>query len=266
MSRKRTSRKKQPDVRSVPDQVLSIDYWEGFYALGDHDIVLAEDVDGSEASYSIINLRSGGKTSEGIFPFGETTTFREFMDEVEKQSGRKITFRISDTVENPDRHEELCRIVETGDRFQIARIQNLIKRIRCKGICVYGGRMGGRLLENGEYEGFYLLDGKTVLYCREAQDWDETNMTGVVDGAVSYYMLDPARFDISASRENFFGYLLGDRFSDLLTSVCPGTRTVTELDTEGGELYGHLLKALNGDADSAAIASHRLKLNLCIRR
>ncbi|MCQ2079387.1 MAG: hypothetical protein MJZ38_04950, partial [archaeon] len=200
MSR-RKSVKKPAGPNKISDQILSQDYWEGFYALSDHGIVRVEDADGTNASYEVYALSTGESVSTGTFPFTETTTFGELAGHIAKETGRNVTLRISDAAMNPDRHEEIRRILETGDRFQLARVQNLIRRIRSRGICLLGGRMGGRLIEDGEYEGFYLLEDGGVLYCREAREWDETSMPGVVDGAVSYFILRPERFDLGAARE-----------------------------------------------------------------
>ena len=170
-----------------------------------------------------------------------------------------------DAAEQPDRDEAIDRILEEKERFELLRIQNLIRKLRSRGINIFGGPIGSQDLFEDDFEGFYLLSDGKILYCRDRSVWDEDMMDGLVDGVVSYYILDPQKFSIGASKEQCYGSLRGDRFSDLAETLYKEHgRVVSVLAKHGTELFTDMRKALGGDSHSAAVASHHLRINLCV--
>ena len=262
----RRARRRNPD-RNIFQQVLSEDYWEGYYALRDGNVIRCQDALDGNVDYTVYSLRNGSVTATGRFPYGEETTFADMDSEVSKNVGSGIYLRVSNQSENPDRHEEIDSILGSApDTFSLLRIQNLIRHIKNRGINVFGGAIGGQDLSEGGYEGFYLFEDGRILSCRDVANWDDDAVDSIVDGVAEYAVYDTAQFSRDASPMRTFGYLEGEKFSELTMSLEPEHgRIISCLAHAGTELFGQLSAALDGDAGSAALASHRLKLNLCIR-
>lgn len=264
--KKRRSRRNRPE-KDIFQQLLSSDYWEGYYALRDGSLVKCTDNQDGNVDWTVYSLKTGAATSAGRYPFPEGGLFSEFNASLRRNVGTDIFMRISNQAENPDRHDEIDTILGAApDTFSLLRIENLVRHLKNRGISVFGGEIGGQDLSEGDYGGFYLLGDGNILYCRDLSDWDDSEMDCIVDGVVSYMILDPSRFSTSAVSPKLFGYLSGDRFSELaeLLSSKHG-RVLSCLAHCGSELFSLLMKAAEGDSESAAIASHRLKINLCIK-
>ena len=269
--RSRLHRKRPKKKTSAPkdfnQQILSEDYWEGFYAVSDTLVVKCTDLDGKTAEISSYSLTNGAMTQTFQIPFTEGTPFSVLSEEVSNHGIGHIIIRISNAVEHPDRHDAIESILMGADRFELLRIQNLVRRLRSRGLTIFGGPIGSQDLFFDDYEGFYLLSDGNILYCRDKTAWAEDMMDQLVDGVVSYYIIDPRRFSLESSGEQLFGFLRGDRFSELAEHINRDHGRVTaELAAHGTELFGHMRKALGGDKNSAAIASHRLKMDLCLPR
>ncbi len=264
---------KRRNIRNHPpkgifQQLLSEDYWEGFYALRDGNIVKCTDSQDGNVDWTAYSLRNGAPTATGRYAFTEAAVFADFNADLRRSIGTDVFLRVSNQAENPDRHEEIETILGSSpDTFSLLRVENLVRHLKNRGINVFGGEIGGQELSEGGYEGFYLLGDGGILYCRDLSNWDDSELDSIVDGVVSYYVLDPARFSADSVSPRLFGYLQGDRFSELAEHLSPRHgRVVSCLAHCGSEMFGLLAKASEGDAESAAIASHRLKINLCIRR
>ncbi|MCQ2084818.1 MAG: hypothetical protein MJZ21_01565 [archaeon] len=265
MSKATYKKEKSVKDRSIFKQSLTEDYWEGYYVLANGHVVKCSDIDGESIAYSVYSLRSGKKTIEDSFKIIEDATFREFARAVADKSGSEIYMRISNEAENPDRHDEIESILNEPDRFGLLRIQNLIKYLKNRSINIFGGKLGGRQFYDGECGGFYLLEKGGILFCRDLTNWDDSKVDKIVDGVESYRILDPLKFNLTDSSEQYFGYLQGDRFSILLESLIrKHGKAMVCLAEEGSEMYDILLEALNGDGKAAALASHKLKMNICI--
>ena len=264
MTAKRT-RKKKSRPKSFSEQVLSEDYWEGYYALSDTAVVKCTDVGDGCAEAVFYNLANGSETDRFQFSYEPDTLFSQLAEGIAEHGSGKIILRISDAAEQPDRDEAIDRILEGGESFELLRIQNLIRKLRSRGIKVFGGPIGGQDLFEDDYEGFYLLADGNILYCRDRSVWDEDMMDDLVDGVVSYYVLDPQKFSLGASKEQCYGSLRGDRFSDLAEVLYKDHgRVISALAKHGTELFTEMRKALSGDSHAAAVASHRLRINLCV--
>ena len=264
--RSRKARRRNPG-RDIFQQVLSEDYWEGYYALRNGSVLKCQDALDGNVDYTVFSLKNGTVVCAGRFAYGEETTFAELDAEVSKRTGSGIFLRISNQSENPDRHEEIDSILGSApDTFSLLRVQNLIKHIKNRGINVFGGAIGGQDLSEGGYEGFYLFEDGKILYCRDVANWDDGSVDSIVDGVAEYAVYGPAQFSQDAASVRTFGYLEGEKFSELAISLEPEHgRIVSCLAHAGSELFSQLNEALAGNAEAAARASHRLKLNLCIR-
>ena len=264
--RSRKARRRNPG-RNIFQQVLSEDYWEGYYALRDGNVLKCQDALDGNVDYTVYSLRTGLPVCAGRFAYGEETTLADMDAEISKKTGSGIYLRISNQSENPDRHEEIDSILGSApDTFSLLRVQNLVRHIKNRGINVFGGEIGGQDLSEGNYEGFYLFEDGMILYCRDVANWDDGSVDSIVDGVAEYAVYDPARFSQDAVSARMFGYLEGEKFSELAISLEPEHgRIVSCLAHAGSELFSQLNEALAGNAEAAARASHRLKLNLCIR-
>jgi len=259
----RKARKKKQPVRTLFDQVLEEDYWEGYYAASSNNVVCFEDCEGSSVSIRAYSLNDGKQVFEESVKIVPSMTFRMLSDRIAAEHGCSVFLRLSDSIGNPDRHEEISRIFASGDRFELMRIGALVQHLRSKGISILGGVMGGRDLYDGGYEGFYLLKDGKILYCRDCSEWDQSRMDYIVDGVVSYFVLEPGSFSLDFSREDYFGYLRGESFSDLNEYLSKDHgRVVSELGVAGSEIYGILMDALGGNPEAVSVASHKLRLNL----
>lgn len=264
--RSRRARRKNPG-RNIFQQVLSEDYWEGYYALRNGNVLKCQDALDGNVDYTVFSLRNGTPVCAGRFAYGEETTFADMDKDISKKVGSGIYLRISNQSENPDRHEEIDSILGSApDTFSLLRVQNLVKHIKNRGINVFGGAIGGQDLSEGNYEGFYLFEDGKILYCRDVANWDDGSVDCIVDGVTEFAVYDPAQFSQDAVSMRTFGYLEGEKFSELAVSLEPEHGKISScLAHAGTELFGQLSEALAGNAEAAAIASHRLKLNLCIR-
>ena len=261
----RRSKKNTVRPKGISQQILSEDYWEGYYALGDNTVVKCTDKEEWCAEAAVFSLANGAEKERFLFRYEPGAQFSQLADEIASRGHGKIILRISDAAEQPDRDEAIDRILENKERFELLRIQTLIRKLRTRGINVFGGPIGGQDLFEDDYEGFYLLSDGKILYCRDRPVWDEDMMDGLVDGVVSYYILDPQKFSIGATKEECYGSLRGDRFSDLAETVYKDHgRVVSALAKHGTELFTDMRKALGGDSHAAAVASHRLRINLCV--
>ena len=262
----RRTRRRNPG-RNIFQQVLSEDYWEGYYVLRNGNLIKFQDASDSNADYTVYNMRNGTVAEAGRYAYGEGTTFAEMDAEISGKIGSGIYLRISNQAENPDRHEEIDSILGSSpDTFSLLRVQNLVKHIRNRGISVFGGAIGGQELSQGGYEGFYLFEDGCILYCRDVPNWDDDAVDCIVDGVAEYAVYDPAQFSRDAVPAKMFGYLEGEKFSELAVSLEPEHGRITAcLAHAGSEVFGYLMGALSGDAEAAALANHRLRLNLCIR-
>ncbi len=265
-TKRRTVRKNAG--KGIFQQLLSSDYWEGYYALRDGGLVKCTDNQDGTVDWTVYSLRSGSPLSSGRYTYGEATEFSEFNAELRRTLGTDIYLRVSNQAENPDRHDEIDTILGSEpDTFSLLRVENLVRRLKNRGINVFGGEIGGQDLSEDDYEGFYLMGDGSILYCRDLSDWNDSELDSIVDGVASYVVLDPSRFSMGAASPKMFGYLSGDRFSELAEQLVPKHgRTVSCLAHSGSELFGQLMKASAGDGESAALASHRLRINLCVRQ
>ncbi len=268
MSRRKSRTQRNRPNRDIFQQLLSSDYWEGYYALRDGNIVRCTDTQDGSVDWTVYSLRNGSAVSSGRYVFSESALFAEFNAELRRTAGTDIFLRISNQSENPDRHDEIDTILASSpDTFSLLRIENLVRHLKNRGISVFGGEIGGQILSEGDYEGFYLLGDGGILYCRDLPHWDDSDMDSIVDGVASYVVLDPTHFSMDAVSPRLFGYLSDDRFSELAEHLAPKHgRVVSCLAHCDSELFGHLMKASEGDSESAAIASHRLRINLCIKQ
>ena len=261
----RRSKKRTARPKGISEQILSEDYWEGYYALGDSTVVKCIDAEDGCAEAAVYSLTNGSETDRFTLRYEPGSMFSILADEIAARGHGKIILRISDAAEQPDRDEAIDRILEGKERFELLRIQNLIRKLRSRSINIFGGPIGSQDLFENDFEGFYLLSDGKILYCRDRSVWDEDMMDGLVDGVVSYYILDPQKFSIGASKEQCYGSLRGDRFSDLAETLYKEHgRVVSVLAKHGTELFTDMRKALGGDSHSAAVASHRLRINLCV--
>ena len=177
-------------------------------------------------------------------------------------AGCRMNLRVSDAVETPDRHAEIERILEGRDPMRFFLISALIKRLRSRGITFFGGPVGSQDLYDAGYEGFYLLSDGLIAECRDAGAPDPDSVGCIADGAVSYTVLSPAHFSVD-SEARLYGFLRGDRFSDFEETLYKGHgKVVSCLGRKGEEMHDILSKARRGDAQAAAVASHRLRLNI----
>ena len=265
-SKSRRARRKNPG-RNIFQQILSEDYWEGYYALRSGNVLKCQDALDGNVDYTVYNLRNGTVVDAGRFAYGEDTTFAEMDAEISKKIGSGIYLRISNQSENPDRHEQIDSILNSApDTFSLLRVQNLVKHIKNRGINVFGGAIGGQDLSEGRYEGFYLFEDGMILYCRDVPNWDDDSVDCIVDGVVEYAVYDPSQFSQDAVHTEVFGYLEGEKLSELAVSLEPEHgRIIKCLAHTDSELFSLLIDALSGNPESAALASHRLKLNLCIK-
>lgn len=249
------------------EQILSEDYWEGYYAMRSGDLIKCTDSVAGSVDYCVYDLRKGTRKDEGRFAYTEGTLFSDFAREAAGTTRSEIFLRISDQAENPDRHDQIDSILNgTPDAFSLLQIQNLVRHIKNRGISVFGGPIGGQDLYEGDFEGFYRMEDGSILYCRNLQNWDDDDIDSIVDGVVSYLILDPERFDIDSVSPKLFGYLDGEKFSELAEHLSPSHGKITAcLGHRDDEMFGRLFKAMNGDPESASIASHRLRINLNIR-
>lgn len=259
--------RKNVKPRTMFEQILCEDYWEGHYALRNGSVVKCFDCDDGMAGYAVFDLRTGKKVCEGTFAFKEEQTFNELAKVIAGTSGSSIYLRISNESENPDRHEEIDSILENPDPFELIRIKNLVSHLKSRSINIFGGKLGGMSLGEGPVEGFYLLESGRILLCRNISVWESDKMDRIVDGVIGYRVLDPASFDIPSSKEHYFGYLDDEKFSDLAESLVDKEGIVkTQIARTDSELFSVLTSAGEGDAGSAALASHRLRMNICIKR
>ena len=137
--------------------MLSMDYWEGFYASGSDTIVECTDMCQSTLGYTVYGITTGKVLKTGSMQYTDGTTFSSLNSEIKDVCPTGLTLRLSDAVETPDRHAEIQRILSEGDRFQLFRIRDLVRRLLTKGIVFFGGPIGGSDLYDAGYEGFYLL-------------------------------------------------------------------------------------------------------------
>ena len=108
--RSRKARRRNPG-RDIFQQVLSEDYWEGYYALRNGSVLKCQDALDGNVDYTVFSLKNGTVVCAGRFAYGEETTFAELDAEVSKRTGSGIFLRISNQSENPDRHEEIDSIL-----------------------------------------------------------------------------------------------------------------------------------------------------------
>jgi len=248
---------------TIGEQVLSMDYWEGFYASGPDTVVECTDMCQSTLGYAVYNLSSGKKLKEGTLQYGEDTCLSAVGKEISDVCPRGLTLRISDAVETPDRHAEIQRLLGEGDRFGLFRIRDLVKRLLSKGIVFFGGNIGSQDLYDGDYEGFYSFSDGCILYCRDSSDWDPSKTGCIADGAVSYWIVSPEDFGMPAEGERLYGFLRGDRFSDLAETLYKEHGRITGcVGRKGDEMFGLMMSASEGDMESAAIVSHRLRMSI----
>ncbi len=268
MSTKKRRTAKKNSGKNIFQQLLSSDYWEGYYALRDGGIVKCTDNQDGSIDWTVFSLKTGLPTAAGLYEFSESSIFSEFNAALRRKIGTDVFLRVSNQAENPDRHDEIDTILNSSpDTFALLRIENLIRHLKNRGISVFGGEIGGQDLSEDDYEGFYLLSDGDILYCRDLPDWDDSQQDSIVDGVASYVILEPSRFSMSAVSPKTFGYLSGDRFSELAEFLSSKHgRILSCLAHRDSELFGLLMKASGGDSESAALASHRLKINLCIKQ
>lgn len=244
------------------DQVLSEDYWEGYYAMRNGDLVKCIDSSNGNVDYCTYNLRKGLPGEAGRFGYTEGTVFGDFNRELAKKTRSEIFLRITDQAENPDRHEQVDSILNgMPDTFSLLQVQNLVRHIKNRGISVFGGPIGGQDLYEGDFEGFYRLEDGNILYCRNLQNWNDDDVDSIVDGVVYYDIIDPVDYR-SVIKPKLFGYLDGEKFSELAEHVSPSHgRVISCLGQRGSGFFDLLYKAMNGDMESASVASHRMKNN-----
>ena len=240
-----------------------MDYWEGFYVSGSDNIVECTDMCQSTLGYTVYGITTGKVLKTGNLQYDDAALFSSLNSELRDVCPTGLTLRLSDAVETPDRHAEIQRILSEGDRFQLFRIRDLVRRLLTKGIVFFGGPIGGSDLYDAGYEGFYLLADGMIVYCRDSSDWDPSKTGCIADGAVSYWMIDPSSFSMPPESEKLYGFLRGDRFSDFAESLYGEHGDVkNRLGAVGDEMFGLLMSASKGDKDAAARASHRLRIQI----
>ena len=244
-------------------QILSQDYWEGYYASGSDIIVRCTDADDHVLRYEVFDLKKGDLVREGEFTYSDESTFAEVSAAIGDALPTALTLRVSDAVETPDRQAEIDRILEEKDGFAMFRIRDLIKRLRSKGINVFNDSVGRQDLYDGGYEGFYLLSDGNVVYCRDGGVWDPDEVGMIADGVVEYTLLPQDSFRIEGKKSCKYGFLRGDLFSDFEEGqYAEHGKAVRCLGKRGDEMFGLLMEASEGNKASAARASHHLKLDL----
>ena len=257
------SRRRKKTSKPIGEQVLSMDYWEGFYASGPDIAVELTDMSQSSLGYTIYRLSDGKVLKQGTMDYREESTLSSVNMEISDVCPSGLTLRLSDSVETPDRHAELQRLMEEGDRFQLFRVRDLIRRLLSKGIIPFGGPIGEQDLYDADYEGFYMMEDGNILYCRDSMDWDPSKTGCIADGAVSYWVVDPSSFSLPPQKEQLYGFLRGDRFAEFAESLYSKHGRVRScIGKSGDELFSWLMDAAEGDSGAAARASHRLRITV----
>ena len=247
----------------VGGQVLSRDYWEGYYASGRDILVRCTDADDHVLRYEVFDLRKGALVKDGTFGYGDETAFSEVSAAIGDVLPVPLALRVSDAVGTPDRQSEIDRILEEGDGFAMFRIRDLVKRLLSRGINVFNDPVGRQDLYEDGYEGFYLLQDGNVMYCRDGGVWDPDGLGCIADGVVAYVILPPASFRREGRKDETYGFLRGDLFSDLEETLYPEHGKVVRcLGKRDEEMFELLMQASEGNKASAARASHHLRLDL----
>ena len=262
-AKKSNIRKRVPET--MLGQSLADDYWDGYYSLGRSDVARFEDHSDRCARVTVISLNDGTEKDGFDIPYLEDSKFSFLADAVSSRGYGKIGLRLSDSLANPDREEMIDTILQNKDYFELLKIKILIESLKTRSIGGFGGRIGNQVLSDTDYEGFYRLSDGKMLFCREMRCWDYESIDRIADGVAVCLALDPANFSLHNSKRMIHPYLDGDMFSDIMEELSKkGMSVVSVIAKKDDELYALLSKALEGDRESASIAGHRLKFNICI--
>ncbi len=253
------------DSEALMEQSLSQDYWDGYYSLGNSDIAKFADQSENCASITIVSISTGNVKDRFEVRYEEDSKFSALCNAVYSKGYGKIGLRLSGSLSNPDREEMIESVLQKKDYFELLQIKKLIETLKTRPIRGLYGRIGNQVLSDGNYEGFYRLSDGRILCCNEMKNWSHESIGCIADGVAVCHILKPEMFCIRKSETMLHPYLDGDTFSDIIEKLSKngiGVDSVIAQKTD--ELYHTLMKALDGDMDSASIASHRLRCNICV--
>lgn len=247
------------------EQSLADDYWDGYYSLGRSDVARFEDHSDRCARITIISLNDGAEKDGFEVIYQGDSKFSFLADAVSSKGYGRVGLRLSDSLANPDREEMIETIIQKKDYFELLKIKKLIESLKTRSIGGFGGKIGNQILSENGYEGFYRLSDGKLLFCREMRCWDYESVDRIADGVAVCLILDPNCFSLHNSKRIIHPYLEGDMFSDIMEDLSKMKVTVmSQMAKKNDEVYALLSKALEGDRESASIAGHRLKFNICV--
>ncbi len=253
------------DTEVLMEQSLSQDYWDGYYSLGNSDIVKFTDHSENCARITITSISTGKVKDEFEVRYEDDSKFSTLCNAIATKGYGNIGLRLSDSLSNPDREEMIESVLQKKEYFELLQIKKLIETLKTRPINGLYGRMGNQVLSDENYEGFYKLSDGRILYCKEMKHWSQDSIGCIADGVAVYYILKPEKFYTPDSEMILHPYLDGDTFSDIIEELSKkGIGVNSIIAQEKDDLYLILMKALEGDKESASIAAHRLRCNICI--